>query len=343
MKESLQLSNFINYYEIIDNKDQIIEIIENYQKQNFLAYNPHLLIPKSYNINLKKSYYSQEEKLFLQETEGAWIIKETYQVGGYGMIICSDVKRIQNDLQQMKQRKQKKNSQKYVIQRYIQNPLLYDGRKFDLRSYLLVASADPLIVYYVHGNMRLSFTKYNNNFTLLRTKYDDMSAHLINWTQQKKYVGDDEELNQLLGGTFADFENFLINSYGKTKEWIYENIYEKMFEIFAYIFEASKDQMKKKQGHFQIFGTDIMLDDNLNVYFIENNGFPGITYDDNKIYHYPIETAVNNTIRMATYVQEQQVKGQIIDTDYLNSICIDCTLIYNQLTNYSFVEKYRQK
>ena len=49
-----------------------------------------------------------------------------------------------------------------VAQRYISNPLLLDkGNKFDFRIYMLIASVDPLIVYYHDGFLRVSLSTYD--------------------------------------------------------------------------------------------------------------------------------------------------------------------------------------
>ena len=56
------------------------------------------------------------------------------------------------------------NLESYVAQTYIANPLLLDrNNKFDFRVYMLVASTNPLIVYYHDGFLRVSLSSYNKS------------------------------------------------------------------------------------------------------------------------------------------------------------------------------------
>lgn len=53
------------------------------------------------------------------------------------------------------------NPGSYVVQRYISNPYLLGGKKFDLRLYVLVTSFRPLTVYiYRDGFAKFSSTRY---------------------------------------------------------------------------------------------------------------------------------------------------------------------------------------
>lgn len=53
-------------------------------------------------------------------------------------------------------------AQPVVLQRYVSNPFLLDGFKFDMRIYVLVTSINPLEAYiYKEGFARLSTERYD--------------------------------------------------------------------------------------------------------------------------------------------------------------------------------------
>ena len=69
-----------------------------------------------------------------------------------------------------------------VISKYIGNPLLLNGLKFDLRLYVLVTSFDPLKIYiYNEGLVRFASEPYN----ISNTK-ENVYAHLTNYSINKK-------------------------------------------------------------------------------------------------------------------------------------------------------------
>jgi hypothetical protein len=70
--------------------------------------------------------------------------------------------------------------EKYVVQRYVADPLLVHGRKFDLRIYVLVTSFAPLEAWvYTEGFARFSMSTYNVNAK-------DMNVHLTNAALQRQ-------------------------------------------------------------------------------------------------------------------------------------------------------------
>lgn len=50
-----------------------------------------------------------------------------------------------------------------MAQKYISNPDLIEGHKYDFRIYILIASTDPLIVYYHDGFLRVSIPIYDKD------------------------------------------------------------------------------------------------------------------------------------------------------------------------------------
>lgn len=69
-----------------------------------------------------------------------------------------------------------------VISRYITNPLLINGHKFDLRIYVLVTSYEPLRIYvFKEGLARFASVSYSS-----KIDKDNKFMHLTNYSINKK-------------------------------------------------------------------------------------------------------------------------------------------------------------
>ena len=73
-------------------------------------------------------------------------------------------------------------NEQLVISKYIDNPLLIHGLKFDLRLNVLVTNFDPLKIYvYNEGLVRFASEPYN-----LKSIKSNVYAHLTNYSINKK-------------------------------------------------------------------------------------------------------------------------------------------------------------
>ena len=69
-----------------------------------------------------------------------------------------------------------------IISRYIANPLLINGHKFDLRIYVLVTSVDPLRIYvFKEGLARFATEEYQS-----KNAKGNKFIHLTNYSINKK-------------------------------------------------------------------------------------------------------------------------------------------------------------
>lgn len=71
----------------------------------------------------------------------------------------------------------------YIMSRYVGKPHLLNGKKYDLRLYVLVTSYDPLKIYlFKDGLVRLATVPYTTSKSSLKQRF----IHLTNYSVNKK-------------------------------------------------------------------------------------------------------------------------------------------------------------
>ena len=120
-----------------------------------------------------------------------WLVKPATMNQGRGIEIFRNMRDISNFIFQ-----RNSNTQHWVVQKYVEKPFLYNGRKFDLRIWAIVTN-DFRIYVYKQGYLRTSSAGYN-------LKDKNNYVHLTNQCLQVKGEGyaSHEEGNTL---SFEDF------------------------------------------------------------------------------------------------------------------------------------------
>lgn len=118
---------------------------------------------------------------FRRSPGSMWIMKPTSKSQGIGIFIVRKWSQVRRWLARRGE-DTLPNKDLYVCSRYITNPLLIGGKKFDLRIYVLVLSYRPLKVYvFRRGFARFCTSNYTNDLAEL----DNELIHLTNVAIQK--------------------------------------------------------------------------------------------------------------------------------------------------------------
>ena len=161
------------------------------------------------------------------------------------------------------------NCDKIIIQKYIEKPLLYKGRKCDMRVWVLVTQ-NLKVYFFKEGHLKTCSISFDINSK-------DAYTHITNYSFQKdnEYFEKYEKGNEV---PFYEFQKFIDEKYAEKNYKIKINLYSQIKEIVSLSMKSVKDQIDKNNNTFQfeIFGYDFMLDENFNLFLIEINDNPGL-------------------------------------------------------------------
>ncbi|XP_069838627.1 tubulin monoglutamylase TTLL4 isoform X3 [Dendropsophus ebraccatus] len=167
-----------------------------------------------------------------------------------------------------------------LVQRYLHKPYLIGGSKFDLRIYVYVTSYDPLRVYlFTDGLVRFASCKYSSSMKSLSNKF----MHLTNYSVNKKNVdykaNTDESACQGHKWALKALWSYL-NQKGFCSDKIWEKIKEMVIKTIIasepYVNSLMKMYVQNPYSCHELFGFDIMLDENLKPWVLEVNISPSL-------------------------------------------------------------------
>lgn len=130
-----------------------------------------------------------------EETEGKlnyWIMKPAAKSRGRGIHVINEITSVIY-------------GEPMIMQRYLKNPLLISGFKFDLRIYVLVTSVNPLEVFlYKEGFGRFSTVPFTLDPNVKANKFVHLTNVSINKHNQSSELNDQDSG---YGGTKVSLQN----------------------------------------------------------------------------------------------------------------------------------------
>jgi len=288
-----QMYNHIPGHGVLKRKDLIVDSVDTYATRfedgRGQCFNKHKFFPYSYRLYMEnecKAFFEliNSEKYIqsLEKEPIQFVIKLGYGAHRAKGVFIFD----KNETEYWKEVYANGDNcgvenKSIIAQTYITNPLLLDrNNKFDFRVYMLVASTNPLIVYYHDGFLRVSLETYDKHSS-------DKSVHLTNTHLSKEKFAEAEANNSTINGMTAqelrDYQmwsfdrlgDYLYNS-GKVKsrDWVEKTLKPNFYEAFIHTVRMSAHAFWNQSNVYELFGLDFMLDEDLNLWFIECDSSP---------------------------------------------------------------------
>ena len=234
-----------------------------------------------FNVNLSKTIGSVQN-INIPETfnsgKNLWIIKPVNLNRGRYITVEKNLHNMIKKLEEIQSKKKLYDGKKkggdvkceyLIIQKYLEKPLLYQGRKFDIRLWVLfIADKNDEVYVFKQGHLKATCTQYDPDS-------DDLFVHLTNYSVQKY----NQNFSKIEIGNeipFKSFQNELDKN--KTGKNFYKDIYPKIIRIVRLTGGAAKKKMNLlgRKYCFEIFGYDFIIDINFQPYLLEINTNPGL-------------------------------------------------------------------
>ncbi|XP_020485695.1 tubulin polyglutamylase TTLL5 isoform X1 [Labrus bergylta] len=264
LQDFQKVNHFPRSYELT-RKDRLYKNIQRMQQTH--GFKNFHIVPQTFVL---PSEYQEFCNCFAKD-KGPWIIKPVASSRGRGIYLVSNPNQIAMD-------------ENILVSRYINNPLLIDEFKFDVRLYVLVTSYDPLLIYvYEEGLARFATVKYDRTAKNIKNTF----MHLTNYSLNKKssdYVScDDPEVEDYGNKWSMSAVLRYLKQEGKDTTLLMRQVEDLIIKAVLsaelQIATACKMFVPHKTNCFELYGFDVLIDSNLKPWLLEVNLSPSLACD----------------------------------------------------------------
>ena len=247
VENELKTINTTRNNQIIFSKNNIWTLLSN----NFGRKKASTIMPETYVLN-----NSNDMKKFTidYDPNQKYILKKNIQ-RKKGILMTNNLSQILNS----------KNQGYKVVQKYLSDIFLINKRKINLRIYILIKCINGNISAYMHTQGKCIYT--NKDYD---PKKLDFESNITSYNLDL----DIYKINPL---TLED-----LKKYFQENNFDYNQFFNKKIEIMKLTIQASSKQLCQLKSlsdnvMFQLFGVDIIFDNNLNPYLLEFNKGPDMS------------------------------------------------------------------
>ncbi|CAF4264552.1 unnamed protein product [Rotaria socialis] len=259
-----RVNHFPRSYEMT-RKDRLYKNVQKMQQEkgikNFNFIPTTFLLP----------YEFEDFSAAFQREKGIWIIKPVASSQGKGIFLINHPDQVPLD-------------ENLVISRYIDNPLLIDGYKFDVRIYVAVTSYDPLVAYlYEEGLTRFATVKYDPNSRSIKNAFMHLTNYSVNKRSHRYVRCDDPDIEDFGNKWSMSAMLRLLKAEGKDTfslmMAIEDVVIKTLLSVESQISAASRMFVPTRGNCFEVYGFDILIDDELKPWVLEVNLSPSLGCD----------------------------------------------------------------
>mmetsp|Transcript_97887 Transcript_97887/g.218436 ORF Transcript_97887/g.218436 Transcript_97887/m.218436 type:complete len:523 (-) Transcript_97887:110-1678(-) len=282
------VNHFLNHYELT-RKDLLVKNMKRMRRAcekegNLDEAQKYNVCPMTFVVPMEYNMFVEE---FKKHPGSTWIMKPVGRSQGAGIFLVQKLAQLQqwrppttwnNGRSYGRDSKDpddeedagREGPELYVVQRYVDSPLLIGGKKFDIRLYVIVTSFQPLTIYMHRGGFcRFSMSRYSMD----KSAMTNLGQHLTNVAVQKhsgkaayRRTGAKWDVNRL--------KMYLMSTVGIK---VVNRLFTDIEAIVIHSLLSVHKVMINDKHCFELYGFDILIDTDYKPWLLEVNASPSLT------------------------------------------------------------------